>query len=129
MGTPALGAAAALLAGALVGCTASPAAPPEKDVDFTSAAQSGTPVVVKIPLGGIIVLTKLPNPAYLEPKYWSASIANPAILTFSPANGTGRTASLPLFTGVKKGETTAVLTYTGGAIPERATFDVTVVGQ
>ena len=30
------------------------------------------------------------------------------------------------FTGLKKGETTAVLTYTGGATPESVTFDITV---
>jgi hypothetical protein len=118
MATPAL-------AAALTGCTASP---PEKRVDFTSAVQIGTPTIVKIPIGEIIVLSELPNPTYLQPKYWSASIDNPVILTFSPTNSSGRAATLPLFTGVKDGETTAVLTYTGGAIPERTTFNVAMVG-
>ncbi len=121
-----LGGAAALLAITLAGCTGSPEEPSSTPVDFTNAAQSSTPTYVQIQPGEILVITP-PDPAYLQAKYWSASIANPAVLRFSPADGSGRTASLPLFTGIEEGETTVILTYTGEAHPESATLDVTVV--
>lgn len=123
---------AVLLAETLAGCTTSPQTPPPDptQVDLTSAAHSGVPVVIQIPVDGSIVLTVSgQDTVYMESKYWSAVIDDPAILTFSPFDGSGRAARPPMFTGLEQGETTAVLTYTGGASPERVTFDVTVGGS
>lgn len=121
----ALALSAAVCVAILAGCTAS-LPPVSTDVDFTSATHTGEPAHVQIEVGGIITITP-PAPAYVEAKYWNAAIDDPTILTFSPADGSGRTASMPLFTAVKVGETTAVLTYTGGTAPQTATFDITVV--
>ena len=123
-----------LLLGALLGCTRASTPPHQTDiptvvVDFTAAAQAGKPVVVQVPVGGVIVISfSGPAVAELESKYWNASIADPKILTFEPANGSGRAATEPLFTAVKKGETTAVLTYTYPHPHQQVTFEVTAVG-
>lgn len=117
---------ATLLVVALAGCTTSSLPPAPTDVDFTSAAHAGKSAHVQIAVGGTIVITP-PTPAYLKASYWSAAIDDPTILTFSPADGSGRVATMPLFTGVRVGETIAMLTYTGGATPQTATFNVTVV--
>jgi hypothetical protein len=88
-------------------------------------------VVVKIPPGGKLLLSfSGPATVDLEAQYWNPSIADPRVLTFSPADGSGRWATEPLFTGVNEGDTTAVLTYSPpGAPPQRVTFDVTVAGR
>lgn len=121
----ALVAVATVLLVTLTGCSDSPQPRESTDVDFTSATQAGEPIRVDIEVGGTIVITP-PTPAYLQERYWSASIDNPMIVRFSPADGSGRAASMPLFTGTQVGETIAVLTYTGGATPQTATFDITV---
>lgn len=123
----ALAISATLIAVTLSGCTTS-LPPASTDVDFTSVAHAGEPAHVQIEVGGIISITP-PTPAYVEAKYWNAAIDDPTILTFSPANSSGRAASMPLFKAVRVGKTTAVLTYTGGATPQTATFDVTVVAR
>jgi hypothetical protein len=130
----AVGVAAMVLVGALVGCTGAPTPPAQTQtetpvVDFTTAAQTGEPVAVQIPRGGKVVIAfSGPATVHLEPQNWSASIADPTILTFSPADASGRAAIPPLLTGLKKGETTAVVTYTYPNPPQQVTFDVTVLG-
>lgn len=123
-----------VVVGILTGCTSAPTPPvqtqnPAVVFDFTAAAQPVKPVVVQIPVGGELQLSfDGPDTIYLQPTNWIASISDPTILTFSPANGSGRAASLPLFTAVKQGHTTAVLTYTHPNPPQQVTFDVTVTG-
>lgn len=124
-----------VLLGALTSCTGSPTLPLPSEtapavVDFTTAAQAGTPVAVQIPRGGEIVISfSGPAAVNLESQCWSAAIADPTILAFAPANGSGRAATPPLLTGRKAGQTTAVLTYSCPTVPQHVTFDVTVLSQ
>ena len=123
-----------VVVGVLAGCTSAPTLPVESQssfvvVDFTATAQPVKPVVVQIPVGGELQLSfDGPDTIELQPTNWIASISDPTILTFSPANGSGRAATLPLFTADKQGHTTAVLTYTYPNPPQQVTFDVTVTG-
>lgn len=99
-------------------------------VDFTTAAQAGRPVAVQISRGEEIVISfSGPADVNLEPQCWSASIADPTILAFAPADGSGRAASPPLLKGLKKGETAAVLTYSCPNPPQHVTIDVTVLSR
>lgn len=117
----------AFLALTLAGCTHTSPTPRVDPtyVDFTSAAQSGAPVVVEIPVGGGIEVFGS-GTSNMEPKNWNVEITDPRVLAFLPADFSGRVARLPMLKGLKPGESTAVVTYTGGASPESVTYDVTV---
>ena len=126
--TTALG-AATLLAVMLGGCSASQpeptlAANPET-VDFTAAAQAGTPVAVHMPVGATLAVEGS-DTEMMEAKYWTATIADGSVVKFVPADFSGRVATLPLLISLGSGETTAVVTYSGGASPETVTYEVTV---
>jgi len=126
MKVPALCVLGASVALALAGCTSSPQTQPSgpPPVDFLSAVSKGTTVIVALPVKGSVDIIYT-GPADMESKYWTADIADPAVAAFSPADA-GPTNIPPMFTGLKDGETTAVLTYSGGASPESVTFDITV---
>lgn len=120
--------AATLLGLVLAGCTSSPQTQPSDPpgVDFWDAFSNHTLVIVHLAVKGRVdIIYTFPGPASMGSDYWKATIADPSIVSFSPANP-GRTNIPMMFTGLKKGETTAVLTYTGGATPESVTFDITV---
>ncbi|WP_291751601.1 hypothetical protein [Cellulomonas sp. 73-92] len=126
-------AGAALVIGALAGCTASGTSPPptqpppDANVDFASAAQGATPVAVLVTLGAKVVITP-PSGAHLAAECWQATIADPAVLTFPPANSSGPTGGIPMLAATQGGRTTAVLTYSCSSTPQRITLDVTVTG-
>ncbi len=119
----------ALLAATISGCS-SPEQYPSLDanpavVDFTTAAKSGAPVEVHMPVNGFLAVTGS-GTEYTEDKYWTVNITNPSVVKFYPFDGSGRAARQALLAGLKPGTTTAVITYTGGATPETVTYDVTV---
>lgn len=122
------GLAVALLTVWLAGCTTS--APPAEEptptnVDFASLSNSGTPAAVAIVPNQKIVITPPPG-ANLGATNWNSTISDPAVLEFLQANSSGPTGGLPMFNGLKPGNVTAVLTYTGGGVPEKITLNVTV---
>lgn len=84
-------------------------------------------MAVLVTLGAKVVITP-PSGAHLAAECWQATITDPAVLTFSPANSSGPTGGLPMFAATKGGKTTAVLTYSCPSTPQRITLDVTVTG-
>ncbi len=142
--------AALLAAAALAGCAPTTPPPPAPTFDKSlepQAPESGPdslppvvldfldviqqddahPTAVELPLGGALAVQAADGMS-LDPAKWTAQVADPAVLGYSPPKSDGSASYQPGFVGTQAGETAVRLCYTGDAEASCAPLAVTVVG-